>query len=74
MLFPRQIKESYKHAEIRIIDDNNSLAVYDHICKKCGHDKAEIIEKGQMYSDEDDIILYVCGKCGYTEMQDAKIK
>jgi len=69
-----KIKENPKHTRVEVIDDINRVAVHDHICVKCGYDKAEIIDKGQMYSDEDDVILFKCGKCGHIEMLDNKVK
>lgn len=69
-----KLKEKPKHKTIEVVDSKNLLAVYDHDCEKCGHKKAELIEKGQMYSDEDDVILYKCGRCGHVEMVDAKVK
>jgi len=59
--------------EIEIADDENILAVHKHICKKCGYDRAELIEIGAMYGDEEDIVRYKCGKCGYVEQLAAKI-
>ena len=37
---------------------------YKNICKKCGYDKAEVIDMGIFYSDEDNLILLKCCKCG----------
>lgn len=67
------LSDKPKHKEVRVLDGENRLAVHDHVCEKCGHDKAELIERGIMYSDEDDVVLYKCGKCGYTKMMDAKV-
>ena len=47
--------------------DENELATYNNICKKCGHDKAQVIDMGVFISDEDYLILLRCGKCGNTE-------
>ena len=64
-----------KNKGLRVIDESkNRMAVHDHKCKKCGSEKAELIEKGQNYSDEDDVVLFKCGKCGFIEMMDAKVK
>lgn len=49
------------------VGEGNLFASYDHICKKCGHDKAEVIDMGIFISDEDNLILIRCGKCGHTE-------
>lgn len=50
-----------------ILEDSNPLATYPHTCKKCGHDKAQILSKGVWVSDEDEVVEYVCGKCGFHE-------
>jgi DNA-directed RNA polymerase subunit M/transcription elongation factor TFIIS len=47
--------------------DENEFANYSNICKKCGYDKAQIIDMGIFYSDEDNLILLRCGKCGFSE-------
>jgi len=70
----KKLTDTPRVRRIEVIDGVNRLAVHDHRCEKCGHNKAEIIEKGQMYSDEDDVVLYRCGKCGHTIMMDAKVK
>lgn len=56
-----------------VVEDKDSFATYKHKCKKCGYDKAEIIDVGVSYSDEDDLILLKCGKCGYSERVGRKI-
>ncbi|MFA6974242.1 MAG: hypothetical protein WC238_05955 [Parcubacteria group bacterium] len=45
----------------------NEFATYTNVCKKCGYDKAQIIDMGIFYSDEDNLILLKCGKCGFSE-------
>jgi len=50
-----------------IIDDKNIYATYPHKCKKCGHDKAQVIDLGIWYSDEAGVIRFKCGKCGFAE-------
>ncbi|MFQ5474311.1 MAG: hypothetical protein ACE5DM_00590 [Candidatus Nanoarchaeia archaeon] len=50
-----------------VTDEIHPLAVYPHKCKKCGFEKAQMISKGIWYSDEDECIEYVCGKCGRHE-------
>lgn len=49
------------------VSDKNVLATYDNLCKKCGYDKAQVIDVGILYSDEDYLILLKCGKCGHAE-------
>jgi len=49
------------------VKDKNIFATYNHKCPKCGYDKAEIIDLGLFYSDENNIYLLKCGNCGYSE-------
>jgi len=55
------------------VNDKNELATYTHTCKKCGHNKAQIIEVGVFYSDEDNLTLLRCEKCGYSERIGRKV-
>lgn len=50
-----------------ISSGKNEFATYTNICKKCGHDKAQILDLGIFYSDEDNLIMLKCGKCGFAE-------
>jgi len=56
-----------------VVLEQNFLADYEHICRKCGYNKAQIIDKGIYYSDEDNLILLKCGKCGYCERIGRKV-
>jgi len=47
--------------------NESGFATYENICKKCGHDKAEVMDLGVQYSDEDNLIFLRCGKCGFSE-------
>jgi DNA-directed RNA polymerase subunit M/transcription elongation factor TFIIS len=60
--------------EIRVHDGKSHLDVYDHICKKCGYDKAELVEIMPAYADEDVTRIMKCGKCGNSEMLDGKMR
>lgn len=51
----------------KIQKEKNEFATYHHKCQKCGYDKAQIIDMGIFYSDEDNLILLRCGKCGWSE-------
>lgn len=42
---------------------------FPHTCIKCGHNKCEVFDLGAPYSDESDIYLYKCKKCGFVERQ-----
>ena len=50
-----------------VVSSINEFATYDHKCEKCGYGKAQIVDMGQWYSDEDNIIVLRCGKCGWAE-------
>jgi DNA-directed RNA polymerase subunit M/transcription elongation factor TFIIS len=47
--------------------DENVCATYDHTCKRCGYSKAQVIDMGVKYSDEDNLIFLKCGKCSFSE-------
>ena len=59
---------------LEVADEKNLLAVHDHICKKCGYDQAELIEMSASYSDEDNTYRMKCGKCGFVEQLEGKVK
>ncbi|MEK6842257.1 MAG: hypothetical protein AABX84_00415 [Nanoarchaeota archaeon] len=50
-----------------IKDDKNEFATYPNKCKKCGYDKAQVLDLGIFYSDEDNLILLKCGNCDFSE-------
>jgi DNA-directed RNA polymerase subunit M/transcription elongation factor TFIIS len=54
-------------------EDKNEFATYNHICKKCGYDKAQILDLGIFYSDEDNLIMLKCGRCGFSERIGRKV-
>ena len=62
--------EKQIHEEPRaegVVKDENTYATYgDFKCPKCGHDKAQVLDAGASYSDEDNLILLKCGKCGHS--------
>ena len=62
-------REKIEHEEIGegVLSDENKMATYKHKCEKCGYGKAQIIDVGPLYSDEDNLILLKCGKCGFSE-------
>lgn len=70
--FTEKIK--HKHlGELNPIEEKNEFANFSNKCPKCGYDKAQIINCGIWYGDEDEVIRLKCGKCGYVEGQDGKI-
>lgn len=46
-----------------VVNDINIFADYDFVCEKCGFNKAQVIERGPDYSDEDSVTMFKCGKC-----------
>lgn len=63
-------EEDIKHKPKRgegVLKNKNPFATYKHKCKKCGYGKAQIIDMGVFYSDEDNLIMLKCGKCEYSE-------
>jgi DNA-directed RNA polymerase subunit M/transcription elongation factor TFIIS len=48
--------------------DNKTSDIFgvDHLCKKCGNDKAEVFE---LSANEASIFVYRCLKCGFSERE-----
>ena len=67
-------KNLHPAPRLQVATEENILAVYDHLCKKCGYEKAELLEIGASYSDEDNIYRMKCGKCGWVERLEGKVK
>jgi DNA-directed RNA polymerase subunit M/transcription elongation factor TFIIS len=67
------VSESKEKVDIRVADSENVLAVNDHVCKKCGYGKAEMLHIGSFYSDEDEVVRMKCGKCGFVEQLEGKV-
>ena len=63
----------HKKTGEKILKDENEFATYHNKCQKCGYDKAQIIDMGIFYSDEDNLILLKCGKCGWSERIGRKV-
>lgn len=68
------IKENYKtkSENLNIRSSISPLATQDHICKKCGFNKAElqiqdIASMGRWCGDQDGKAFLKCGKCGFKE-------
>jgi len=57
----------------KISEAGNEFATYKHKCSKCGYGKAEVIDLGAQYSDENNLILLRCGKCGWSERVGGKV-
>ena len=64
--------KSKKEIGVGVLKDKNIFATYPFKCKKCGYNKAEIVDQGVKYSDEESEILFQCGKCGLAERMNKK--
>ena len=52
------------------LEENKESSVgFPNTCKKCGHEGADVADLGAAYSDEANIYLFKCKKCGFTERQ-----
>lgn len=45
---------------------------FEHKCKKCSHNYAEIQELGEILNNESTVTLYKCKKCGNVERETSK--
>jgi DNA-directed RNA polymerase subunit M/transcription elongation factor TFIIS len=54
------------------ISDEDIFATHEFVCNKCGNTKAMIIDRGIGYSDEDNLILLKCSKCGFSQRNTKK--
>ena len=52
-----------------IVDGKKKPVNFPHICPKCNHEGCEVIDLGAHYSDESNVYLYICDKCGYVDRQ-----
>ena len=66
-LIAREKIEQPKKIGKGFVDDGNSFATYNNKCKKCGYGKAQVLDMGIFYSDEDNLIFLKCGRCGFSE-------
>lgn len=70
MHFKEEIKNEDKPIVVHNAEDN--FADYEHVCGKCGHNKAYLVQRVSIETEEmsccDDITTEViCGKCGRRE-------
>ena len=62
-----------KNIKEGVVKDKNIFADYPFRCKKCGYNKAEVVERPPYVSDEDSLTFVRCGKCKHTEQLAKKI-
>jgi len=58
-------KQVYSEKGEGVLEKENEMEGFPHICGKCGHGEAEVYDLGASYSDESNIYLFKCKKCGY---------
>ena len=49
------------------ISENNVCVGFNFSCKKCGFDKADVKELGEILGNEKSVTLFTCLKCGNAE-------
>jgi len=52
-----------------ILEEEKITTGFPHICQKCGHNEAEVVDVGVSVSDEAGIYLFKCIKCSHIERQ-----
>jgi len=62
------IKEKEKIGQ-GILNGKRKQWKFPHTCPKCNHEGSEVIDLGAAYSDEANIYLFICDKCGYVDRQ-----
>ena len=62
-------KKEHRNSEVFHEDKekNKNKEGFPHLCSKCCHDKAEVLDLGVWFGDEAMVIRYKCIKCGYAE-------
>jgi len=52
-----------------VLKNEEGTEGFPHTCGKCGHGQAEVFDLGASYSDESNIYLFKCKKCGYVSRE-----
>lgn len=48
-----------------ILEKDEGIQGFPHNCSKCGYGEAEVFDLGASYSDESNVYLFKCKKCGH---------
>lgn len=66
-----EISEKGKQSKIAkgVFENIESKGGFPHTCQKCGHTQSDVHDLGAPYSDESNVYLFKCKKCGYVERQ-----
>lgn len=52
-----------------VLENKEDTEGFPNVCKKCGHTQSNVHDLGSPYSDESNVYLFKCKKCGYVERQ-----
>lgn len=52
-----------------IINENILIEGINHICRKCGHNQAEIIDTASRVAEEANLCIFRCLKCNHKERE-----
>lgn len=63
-----RIKKSEKRGK-GVAKKEQTKKGFPHECKKCGYQYSEVTDLGAPYSDEANVYLFKCLKCGYVERE-----
>lgn len=58
-------KQVYSEKGKGVFEKEMGAEGFPHKCGKCGYEEAEVYDLGASYSDESNIYLFKCKKCGY---------
>jgi len=50
-----------------ILEEKQSKKGFPHKCSKCGCEQSDVVDLGASYSDEANIYLFKCKRCGNTD-------
>ena len=75
--FFKEVERGFLPSEKRVISEKGQGVLetekeaegFPYICEKCGHGESEVCDLEASYSDESNIYLFKCKKCGYVERQ-----
>ena len=52
-----------------VSEEKKKIGGFPHICPKCNHESCDVVDLGAQHSDESNVFLYICDKCGYVDRQ-----
>jgi len=52
-----------------VLENKDETEGFPNLCPKCGHNFCDVHDLGAPYSDESNVYLFRCRKCGYVVRQ-----